>query len=117
VGTVPIYQCLEKADGIVENITWPLFRETLIEQAEQARRPGPAPAVGRPGPQGLAAGPYSRCSGSGSRSLREAGMQWEAATWHCSRSFRPPPVTQRASTVRSSRGSVLSSFTGRAWQP
>ena len=36
VGTVPIYQCLEKAGGIVENITWELFRETLIEQAEQA---------------------------------------------------------------------------------
>lgn len=35
VGTVPIYQCLEKADGIVENITWELFKETLIEQAEQ----------------------------------------------------------------------------------
>ncbi|KAL3136805.1 hypothetical protein ABBQ38_005517 [Trebouxia sp. C0009 RCD-2024] len=35
VGTVPIYQCLEKADGVVENITWELFRETLIEQAEQ----------------------------------------------------------------------------------
>ena len=35
VGTVPIYQCLEKAGGIVENITWPLFRDTLLEQAEQ----------------------------------------------------------------------------------
>lgn len=35
VGTVPIYQCLEKADGVVENITWELFRETLLEQAEQ----------------------------------------------------------------------------------
>lgn len=35
VGTVPIYQCLEKAGGIVENITWELFRQTLIEQAEQ----------------------------------------------------------------------------------
>ena len=33
---MPIYQCLEKAGGIVENITWELFRETLIEQAEQA---------------------------------------------------------------------------------
>lgn len=32
---MPIYQCLEKAGGIVENITWELFRETLIEQAEQ----------------------------------------------------------------------------------
>lgn len=35
VGTVPMYQCLEKAGGVVENITWELFRETLIEQAEQ----------------------------------------------------------------------------------
>lgn len=38
VGTVPIYQCLEKADGVVENITWELFKETLIEQAEQVPR-------------------------------------------------------------------------------
>ena len=35
VGTVPIYQCLEKAGGQVEGITWDLFRETLLEQAEQ----------------------------------------------------------------------------------
>ena len=35
VGTVPMYQCLEKAGGVVEDITWELFRETLIEQAEQ----------------------------------------------------------------------------------
>ena len=35
VGTVPIYQTLEKAGGKVENITWELFKETLIEQAEQ----------------------------------------------------------------------------------
>lgn len=35
VGTVPIYQALEKVDGIVENLTWEVFRETLIEQAEQ----------------------------------------------------------------------------------
>ena len=41
VGTVPIYQALEKADGIVENITWDLFRQTLIEQAEQVRRGTP----------------------------------------------------------------------------
>ena len=40
VGTVPIYQALEKAGGIVENITWELFRETLIEQAEQVGRTG-----------------------------------------------------------------------------
>ncbi len=38
VGTVPIYQALEKAGGVVENITWELFRETLIEQAEQVGR-------------------------------------------------------------------------------
>lgn len=35
VGTVPLYQCLEKAGGMPENLTWELFRETLIEQAEQ----------------------------------------------------------------------------------
>ncbi|HQQ62853.1 MAG TPA: phosphomethylpyrimidine synthase ThiC [Pseudomonadales bacterium] len=35
VGTVPIYQALEKVDGIAENLTWEIFRDTLIEQAEQ----------------------------------------------------------------------------------
>jgi len=35
VGTVPIYQALEKVDGIAEDLTWEVFRETLIEQAEQ----------------------------------------------------------------------------------
>mmetsp|Transcript_1487 Transcript_1487/g.3132 ORF Transcript_1487/g.3132 Transcript_1487/m.3132 type:complete len:626 (-) Transcript_1487:349-2226(-) len=35
VGTVPIYQALEKVDGIAEDLTWECFRETLIEQAEQ----------------------------------------------------------------------------------
>jgi phosphomethylpyrimidine synthase len=32
---VPIYQALEKVDGIAENLNWEVFRETLIEQAEQ----------------------------------------------------------------------------------
>ena len=35
VGTVPIYQALEKADGKVENLNWEIFRDTLIEQCEQ----------------------------------------------------------------------------------
>jgi len=35
VGTVPIYQALEKVDGIAEDLNWECFRETLIEQAEQ----------------------------------------------------------------------------------
>ncbi len=35
IGTVPVYQSLEKAGGKVENLTWEVFRETLIEQAEQ----------------------------------------------------------------------------------
>ncbi|PPI88324.1 phosphomethylpyrimidine synthase ThiC (plasmid) [Candidatus Pantoea edessiphila] len=35
IGTVPIYQTLEKAKGKPENITWSIFKETLIEQAEQ----------------------------------------------------------------------------------
>ena len=35
IGTVPIYQALEKVDGTAENLTWEIFRDTLIEQAEQ----------------------------------------------------------------------------------
>ena len=35
IGTVPIYQALEKTGGIAEDLTWDLFRDTLIEQAEQ----------------------------------------------------------------------------------
>ncbi|WP_336294082.1 phosphomethylpyrimidine synthase ThiC [Bartonella sp. CB169] len=35
IGTVPIYQALEKVQGIAENLTWNIFRDTLIEQAEQ----------------------------------------------------------------------------------
>ena len=35
IGTVPLYQALEKVDGIAESLSWELFRDTLIEQAEQ----------------------------------------------------------------------------------
>lgn len=35
IGTVPIYQALEKTNGIAEELTWELFRDTLLEQAEQ----------------------------------------------------------------------------------
>ena len=35
VGTVPIYQALEKVDGRAEELTWEIFRDTLVEQAEQ----------------------------------------------------------------------------------
>ena len=35
IGTVPIYQALEKVDGKAEDLTWDIFRDTLIEQAEQ----------------------------------------------------------------------------------
>jgi len=35
IGTVPIYQALEKVDGKAEDLTWEIFRDTLIEQAEQ----------------------------------------------------------------------------------
>ncbi|MDC0492300.1 phosphomethylpyrimidine synthase ThiC [Candidatus Pseudothioglobus singularis] len=35
VGTVPIYQALEKVKGVAEDLTWEIFRDTLIEQAEQ----------------------------------------------------------------------------------
>ena len=35
IGTVPIYQALEKVKGIAENLSWDVFKDTLIEQAEQ----------------------------------------------------------------------------------
>ena len=35
IGTVPIYQALEKVKGVAEDLTWEIFRDTLIEQAEQ----------------------------------------------------------------------------------
>jgi phosphomethylpyrimidine synthase len=35
VGTVPIYQALEKVGGVAEDLTWEIFRDTLVEQAEQ----------------------------------------------------------------------------------
>ena len=35
IGTVPLYQALEKVDGVVENLTWEIYRDTLVEQAEQ----------------------------------------------------------------------------------
>ncbi|WP_175868865.1 phosphomethylpyrimidine synthase ThiC [Bartonella gabonensis] len=35
IGTVPLYQALEKVQGVAENLTWEIFRDTLIEQAEQ----------------------------------------------------------------------------------
>lgn len=35
IGTVPMYQALEKVDGVAEDLTWEVYRDTLIEQAEQ----------------------------------------------------------------------------------
>ena len=35
IGTVPIYQALEKVDGVPEELTWDIYRDTLVEQAEQ----------------------------------------------------------------------------------
>ncbi len=35
VGTVPIYQALEKVNGVIDDLTWEIYRDTLIEQAEQ----------------------------------------------------------------------------------
>ena len=36
IGTVPIYQALEKVNGIAENLTWEAFRDTLLEQRNRA---------------------------------------------------------------------------------
>jgi len=38
IGTVPIYQALEKVEGKAEELSWEVFRDTLIEQAEAGRR-------------------------------------------------------------------------------
>ena len=35
IGTVPMYQALEKVNGKAEDLTWEMFRDTLVEQAEQ----------------------------------------------------------------------------------
>ena len=35
IGTVPIYQALEKVNGVVEDLTWEIYKDTLIEQCEQ----------------------------------------------------------------------------------
>lgn len=35
IGTVPLYQALEKVNGVAEDLNWEIFRDTLIEQAEQ----------------------------------------------------------------------------------
>jgi len=35
IGSVPIYQALEKVDGVAENLSWEVYRDTIIEQAEQ----------------------------------------------------------------------------------
>ena len=35
IGAVPVYQALEKCNGVAEDLTWELMRDTLIEQAEQ----------------------------------------------------------------------------------
>ena len=45
MGTVPIYQALEKCDGIAEELTWDLYRDTLIEQASRASTISPSMPV------------------------------------------------------------------------
>ena len=49
IGTVPIYQALEKVDGKAEELTWEIYRDTLIEQASRAWTTSPStPACGCP---------------------------------------------------------------------
>ncbi len=45
IGTVPIYQALEKVEGVPEELTWELYRDTLIEQAEQGSTTSPCMPV------------------------------------------------------------------------
>ena len=41
MGTVPVYQALEKVNGNVKDLTWEIYRDTLIEQAEQESTTSP----------------------------------------------------------------------------
>src|SRR6201996_9257675 len=47
IGTVPIYQALEKVGGVAEDLTWEVYRDTLIEQAEQGVDSSPTQAAVR----------------------------------------------------------------------
>ncbi len=93
IGTVPIYQALEKVGGVAEDLTWEIFRDTLIEQAEQgvdyftihAGR-----AAGLYPPHGQARAPASS---------RAAAPSWPSGAWR---------ITRRTSSTRTSKTSATS---------
>ncbi len=95
IGTVPIYQALEKVDGTPEELTWDLYRDTLIEQAEQGVDYFTIHAgvllryvpMTRRGPPASSAG---------------AGRSWPPGAW---------PTTPRTSSTPGSRRSA------RSWPP
>lgn len=62
---MPIYQALEKVDGVAEDLTWEIFRDTLIEQAEQ----------------GVVAPPHSRRRAVALRATHRQSLNRYCVTW------------------------------------
>jgi phosphomethylpyrimidine synthase len=92
IGTVPIYQALEKVDGKAEELTWEIFRDTLIEQAEQGVDYFTIHAGVR-----LRLHPADRRASPASS--RAAARSWPSGAWR---------TTRRASSTRTSRRSARS---------
>ena len=93
IGTVPIYQALEKVGGKAEELTWEIFRDTLIEQAEQGVDYFTIHAGVR-----LALHPADRASASPASS-RAAARSWPSGA---------SPITRRTSSTRTSKRSARS---------
>ena len=92
IGTVPIYQALEKVEGIAEDLTWEVYRDTLIEQCEQGVDYFTIHAGVRL--------PYIPLTARASpASCRAAARSWPSGAW---------PTTRRASSTRSSPRSARS---------
>ena len=91
IGTVPIYQALEKVDGVAEDLNWAVYRDTLIEQC---RAGGGLLHHPRRGPPGV----YSSYREEGHRHrLVAAGRSWPSGAW---------PTTRRTSSTAISRTSA-----------
>jgi phosphomethylpyrimidine synthase len=126
IGTVPIYQALEKVGGRAEELTWEIYRDTLIEQAEQGvdyftihagvRLPYiPLPPNAPPGSSRAAARSWrsgvlrttkrvssTRASATSARSWRPMMCRslWATA---CDRVASPMPTTRHSSRIRDAR--------------
>jgi len=88
IGTVPIYQALEKVGGRAEELTWEIYRDTLIEQAEQG-------SITSPSTQGtIKVHPMTARRRPGSS--REAGRSWRNGAWRTIRKAFSTPTGMRS---------------------